>query len=552
MKHFKINSGDILLMMQGSYKKYFPNKSEACVFLLLMAMLLIPVIYREFGSGERSIFQLLSSILYLLPLPFLLMAVRHRVVFGIITFVLMLMSAIEVLMVCMYGNYITAGNVLSVLGTNWEESTGFLSGIIYKLYVVIPVLLLWISAVYLHNGKIRILYYAVWALLSIFMMCAFVVFQLCVRWEGKITSRFYIEQNIFGRPPYNFVFQLANAWEQMKYRRYIADAENMTYDAHRVKYNAREAYVLFIGESLRYDNLSLGGYERSTTPLLESLANVTLYSDYYSTATLTMYSVPQILTCATPDDYVRNYKEKTIIAPFNECGFKTFVICAGNLLANERYLSNGCDSLYILGAKDDECMAGIVDSLVDVYPKTFFIVQGIGNHGPYENFRKEQDVYHPNPVTDNVSWSNHDAMVNAYDNTVLFTDYNVYNIIKAIDKPNMQSAFMLISDHGADYDTGVSDHGGNCNPGKNEYHVPLIFWHSTLWGENHREKALNIRRNREKPINADNVFYSLCDMADIEISKKYAKIEWSVFSDKLQLHQRKILVPDGKNTLVVK
>lgn len=89
-----------------------------------------------------------------------------------------------------------------------------------------------------------------------------------------------------------------------------------------------------VGESLRYNSLSLGGYERETTPLLESLSNITLFSNYYSTANLTMYSVPQILTRATPDDFAQNYREKSIFKPFQECGFKTFVICAGNLLAS--------------------------------------------------------------------------------------------------------------------------------------------------------------------------------------------------------------------------
>ena len=41
---------------------------------------------------------------------------------------------------------------------------------------------------------------------------------------------------------------------------------------------------------------------------------------------------------------------------------------------------------------------------------------------------------------------NDEGMVNSYDNTVLFTDFNVYHIIKAIDKPGYQSAFLMVSD----------------------------------------------------------------------------------------------------------
>lgn len=167
-----------------------------------------------------------------------------------------------------------------------------------------------------------------------------------------------------------------------------------------------------------------------------------------------------------------------------------------------------------------------MDSLADKYEKTFFIIQFKGNHGPYNNFHHEQDKYHPNPVTDHVGWD--------------------------IDKQETQSAFMMVSDHGADYDTGVSDHGGNCNPRKAEYHVPLIFWHSDLWGKNHTAKCQNISKNKNRAVNSDNVFYSVCDMADITIDKKYAHPEWSIFNTKLKDHERKLLVPDGKNFIVVK
>ena len=359
---------------------------------------------------------------------------------------------------------------------------------------------------------------------------------------------------MLSRPPYNFCFQSYNAIEQQFQKGYIKEAEKMKFGAKRSKINEKESYVLAIGESLRYDNLSIAGYERKTTPLLETLDNLTLFSDYYSAANLTMYSVPQIVTRATADNFVLNYQEKSIIQPFKECGFKTFVVCAGNLLGEKtnKYLVKGCDVLYSLEAGEDSRIAEIVDSLSCLYPKTFFIVQFKGNHGPYNNFKKEQNVYRPNPVFDNSSWTDHQAVVNAYDNTVLFTDYNVYHIIKAIDKPNYQSAFLMVSDHGADYDTGVSDHGGNCNPRKAEYHVPLIVWNSKLWGDKYPQKKANLLSNKNKPVNSDNIFYSVCDMADITIDKKYSKPEWSVFAKNLKPHERKLLVPDGKNYIIVK
>ena len=234
---------------------------------------------------------------------------------------------------------------------------------------------------------------------------------------------------MLSRPPYNFWFQSYNAIEQQFQKGYIKEAEKMKFGAKRPKINEKESYVLAIGESLRYDNLSLAGYGRKTTPLLETLENLTLFSDYYSAANLTMYSVPQIVTRATADNFVLNYQEKSIIQPFKECGFKTFAISAGNLIVYDvyQYLVNGCDGIYNCNSEGDSRISEIVDSLSSIYPKTFFIVQFKGNHGPYNNFKKEQNVFRPNPVFDNVHLTSHEAMVNSYDNTVLFTDYNVYH-----------------------------------------------------------------------------------------------------------------------------
>lgn len=40
-------------------------------------------------------------------------------------------------------------------------------------------------------------------------------------------------------------------------------------------------------------------------------------------------------------------------------------------------------------------------------------------------------------------------------------------------------------------------------------------------------------------------------MADITISNEYAHPEWSIFQKNLKQHEHRLLVPDGKNSIVV-
>ena len=541
--------------MKEKFKYLFLKGNNWLTITLLLFVCLIPIVYKEALSDEGfSLSRIISSVLYTLPVCFLVASIKKKWLFVVVSSFLMMVSFFETIMVVLYKNFLIAGNIISALNTTADEGSGFVMSSLHALPWTLPVFLAFGLLVWRYKKPQKLAPNLLCAASFIVLSILFLAYQLRVRWGGNITTRFYVEQNVLSRPPYNFWFQSYNAIEQQWLKGYIKEAENMKFGAKRPKINEKESYVLAIGESLRYDNLSLAGYGRKTTPLLETLDNLTLFSDYYSTANLTMYSVPQIVTRATADNFVLNYQEKSIMQPFKECGFKTFAISAGNLIVYDvyQYLVKGCDGIYNCNSEGDSRISEIVDSLSNIYPKTFFIVQFKGNHGPYNNFKKEQNVFRPNPVFDNVSLTNHEGMVNSYDNTVLFTDFNVYHIIKAIDKPGYQSAFLMVSDHGADYDKGVSDHGGNCNPRKAEYHVPLIVWNSKVWGEKYPQKKANLLSNKNKPVNSDNIFYSVCDMADITVDKKYSMPEWSVFAKNLKPHERKLLVPDGKNYIIVK
>ena len=541
--------------MKEKYKYLFFKGNNWLTIALLLFVCLIPLMFKEVLSEEGfSLSRIISSVLYTLPVCFLVASIKKKWLFVVVSSFLMMVSFFETIMVVLYKNFLIAGNIISALNTTADEGSGFVMSSLHALPWALPLFLVFGLLVWKYKKPQKLAPNLLCAASFIVLSILFLAYQLRVRWGGNITTRFYVEQNVLSRPPYNFWFQSYNAIEQQWQKGYIKEAEKMKFGAKRPKINEKESYVLAIGESLRYDNLSLAGYGRKTTPLLETLDNLTLFSDYYSAANLTMYSVPQIVTRATADNFVLNYQEKSIMQPFKECGFKTFAISAGNLIVYDvyQYLVKGCDGIYNCNSEGDSRISEIVDSLSNIYPKTFFIVQFKGNHGPYNNFKKEQNVFRPNPVFDNVSLTSREGMVNSYDNTVLFTDFNVYHIIKAIDKPGYQSAFLMVSDHGADYDKGVSDHGGNCNPRKAEYHVPLIVWNSKVWGDKYPQKKANLLSNKNKPVNSDNIFYSVCDMADITIDKKYSKPEWSVFAKNLKPHERKLLVPDGKNYIIVK
>lgn len=528
-------------------RKYTFHK-EAITPLAVYILTFMPIILKNLFVNY-DISSLITNLAYCTPLCILLLLIRNRLIFISAFTIVMIISTIETIMVLQYQHFINAGNILSIIKTTIDESLGFFSTAKYVFIWCIPIILLWSIGIYFNKYRYKGNNYTISFIISLIPFFIFLLVD-CNYIRGKdLTIRFYANKYLFSNPPLNFIYQTSNVIEYYGIRFISKDAIKMSFNAYRETNENKEIYVLAIGESVKYDNLSLGGYTRKTTPLLEQEDNLLLYSDYYSTATLTAYSIPQILTRATPLNFELSFKEPSILKPFQECGFRTYVICCKNLLNYEDYLTRGINGLY--SVDNDAKISSIVDSLSNIYPKTFFIVQYLGSHGPYDNFNEKCDIYHPNHISDNRKWSEKTAVKNSYDNTILYMDYNLSNLIKSINKPKTISTLLMISDHGEAFLPGTSGHGNSCNPNKEEYHVPMIFWHSYLWKDENIVKHKNLIKHRDYPINADNVFYSVLDMAGISISPNYAHEEWSIFSDSLELHDRFILVPDGKNYIEV-
>lgn len=95
------------------------------VFLLLL-ICLIPIVYKEVLSEEGfSLSRIISSVLYTLPVCFLLACIKKKRVFVVLSSILMVVSFFETIMVVLYKNFLIAGNIISALNTTADEGSGF-------------------------------------------------------------------------------------------------------------------------------------------------------------------------------------------------------------------------------------------------------------------------------------------------------------------------------------------------------------------------------------------------------------------------------------------
>ena len=517
--------------------------------VLLWTIILYPICVLSFKS-HTEISYLFTSLLFSLPVILSAFWLPKKWMCCTLTGLLTLISIIELTMVDLFDTFLMPGGILSTLWTNPQEASEFYDTNLKEVWRWIPLILLCVASCIVYKRPTFSKRIWIGSALLLLLPVGFIGYKIAwyAHKNNDTTLRYFINNRILNRPPYNIFYASYNAYKLIEQRRMIDLAETMRFGAYREDSCAqKEIYVLAIGESLRYDNVSLNGiYPRSTTPLLEKESNIVLFDNYYSQACITMFSVPMIITRATPTNFELNYAERSIIEPYRECGFRTFTVVNTNLLSYETYLSNGCDSLIVVSS--DKAVVSTIDSLAKTHDKLFILCQFLGNHAFYTNYEQEFDIYHPNSNDPGVGFSK-EALTNAYDNTILYTDYILSSIRTLIDRDDTRSSLMFVSDHGEGIGEDGGGHGGNCAPGKDEYHVPFIYWWNSNYAAAYPNKIDAALSHKQSKINGDVIFYSACSMADIHIDSTYAQPTWDVLSPEFQEHQRLIIVADGVTTI---
>ena len=344
---------------------------------------------------------------------------------------------------------------------------------------------------------------------------------------------------------------MAVVYQILQIKKHHADSNTFEYHACKLDtISTNEVYVFSVGESMRYKNLSLNGtYSRVTTPSLQNIHELYLYSNYYAGATLTQYALPLLLTGMDKDNYNKHFRRKTLTSAFAEAGFYTALISNRAQIMNNGlhdYLAHNFDT--IIFVKHDSLIAPIIQELTAQKRRMFVITHYLGNHFLYrncpDNYRKWLPDYNVTPRQASDS-----LYINAYDNSILYQDKLLSESIDALSSSEMVSAWLYVSDHGERIMPQFGVHGHTYHPTKDEYHVPLMVWYSDEYAAAYPDKVANMKKHKDEPVCADHVFWSVLDMAGIRIDSTLQQDGMSIFGDTLLPHKRTLLLPDGKSVM---
>lgn len=249
--------------------------------------------------------------------------------------------------------------------------------------------------------------------------------------------------------------------------------------------------VFVIGESSNRSDWSLFGYQRKTTPKLEALRdNLILFPDTVSSFGSTDVEVTRMLTGASHSVGGKWQTEPDVILLAKAAGYKVFWLSNQNDFFLNTVFGQEADYFQLvnhgLGQRSDtsldETLFPEIDkALADPAPLKFIVVHSIGSHQHYSlrypaGFNRFDDLDDEISEAMALKWSALKAARNAYDNTILYTDFFLSGVIGRLSRAGGVNASMLyVSDHAQEVGHLTSLWGHNFKL-ESGFTVPMFLW----------------------------------------------------------------------------
>lgn len=300
--------------------------------------------------------------------------------------------------------------------------------------------------------------------------------------------------------------------------------------------------VMIIGESFSKSHSSLYGYEKKTNPRLESLRDEGLlytFENVTSAALGTITSFKAIMSTYKDEygDSIKWYECLTIHELLNKAGYYTYWIsnqspkgAYDNIVAKYASLS---DKVVFTGNKFagirksdlDEIVIDSVrkyNSYTNNISKRFYFIHLMGSHSIFSNrYPSRFDKFKENDYANNKSEQR--TMLATYDNSVLYNDSVVYEIMKSYE--NDESIVFYFPDHGLDIYSSREDYIGHARyndkisreAGKN---IPFMVYMSPLFQKKFVNCKNKILQLKDKEFNTSDMIYMIKDILGIKIYNK--------------------------------
>ncbi|TWP25200.1 phosphoethanolamine--lipid A transferase EptA [Apibacter muscae] len=418
----------------------------------------------------------------------------------ILTFII---NSIAVYFILTYGVIIDESMIGNIFNTNYEESSSFFS---IKLLLFILILGI-LPSIYI--ARIKILKattkkFLVRSSLSLLLLII-LAFANASNWlwidkNSKTLGGLAMPWSYSVNIPLYFIHKNQENQKEIL----LPDA--------KIKDNEKSIFVLVIGESARRENFSLYGYTKNTNPLLSKIENIHPFKanscGTYTTAGVKcilehinsnkLYEIlPNYLyrnnveviwrstNWGQPPLHIKNYLDKDALR----------TTCEGENCQYDEILLNGLKEQILASDKN----------------KILVVLHTSTSHGPTysKKYPSKFEVFKPVCNSVELGKCSQEELINAYDNTIVYTDYLLASVINDLkDLKDYHSTLLFVSDHGESLgEKNLYMHGVPMSIApKEQYEIPFIVWTS----DNYKQLKPN------DMLSQNHVFHSVLNFLNIE------------------------------------
>jgi lipid A ethanolaminephosphotransferase len=424
-------------------------------------------------NGIMIIISLVILMLVLNALVFYLIFTLSRIVGKFILILFLIINAIAVYFVNTYGVIIDESMVGNVLNTQYSEASSYFSlkSVLYLLFFALLPSLYIIKAEIVKDTWKKVATKTSLTLLFVLVL----VFANASNW-------LWIDKNsktLGGLAmPWSYTVNLSlfYAHESKKNEKEIPLPDAKIMD------NEKTVVVLVIGESARSQNFSLYGYKKNTNPLLSKVPNI-VHFNATSAATYTTAGVKAILDHKKTDDLYEilpNYLYRNDVEViWRTTNWGEPPVHIKNYQKSESFRQNcktdGCDY-------DEVLLTDLKEQIQNSKKnKIVVILHTSTSHGPTYSKKYPPKFETFKPVCNSVELGkcSQNELINAYDNTIIYTDYILSEVVKELKiLKDYKSAMIFVSDHGESLgEKNLYMHGIPISIApKEQYEIPFIVW----------------------------------------------------------------------------
>jgi lipid A ethanolaminephosphotransferase len=296
--------------------------------------------------------------------------------------------------------------------------------------------------------------------------------------------------------------------------------------------------IMVLGETARTDHLGLNGYGRDTTPEL-ARRGVASLRNVWSCGTNTAASVPCMFSHLGREAFeARQSNTEGLVDVLQRAGLAVLWldnqaggckgVCDRVPRVDYRQLQAGGGEL----CGDDECFDEVMlrglDERIGQLPAerrahgVVVFMHQMGSHGPayYKRTPPAFKKFLPECTTNALQQCEREQVVNAYDNTIAYTDHFLASAIDWLQQHQQQwtPALEYVSDHGESLgENNLYLHGLPYRFAPNvQKQVPWIAWLSPAFQQQSHLSQACLAGRRDQKLSHDNYFHSMLGLLDVQ------------------------------------